>query len=367
MPPIAKPRGSRCVLPLLLMLLLMPGPPAWAQPAAGAAAAPGAPPVAPLIASAPFTWTVQRPADPQNPERAPVVHRLVGSVHLLPQSAYPLPSGLQAAYAETAGLILETDPSALEEPEFQKRFLEAARAPAGLRSTIEPVLYQQLLQRTAQLRLPETFCDAFRAWFCALSVELYQLQSHGVSGQLGLDRHFYARALRDERGVRWLEEPGQQLAIFSTMNDAQSQQFLAATLQGMGEIGGDPVELVHQWRNNDQAAMERVVTDMRRQYPEPYERLLASRNRAWVPRLEALFGESRPLMVVVGAAHLLGLDGVPTRLTARGWIVTPLMGTEPAPSVAAPPLPVDPPPAPLLLPVAEPGAIAAPSASSAGR
>ena len=331
MPPIAKPLSLRCGL---LLLWLLFGSSARAETAGPAE--PPAPPVA-MVASAPFTWSVQRAADPQNPERAPVIHRLVGSVHLLPQSAYPLPSGLQAAYAETAGLVLETDPSALEEPEFQKSFLEAARAPAGLKGAIEPALYQQLQQRTAQLQLPGTFCDAFRAWFCALSLELYQLQSQGVVGQFGLDRHFYARALRDGRGVRWLEEPGQQLAIFTTMNEAQSQQFLAATLQGMGEAGSDPVELVRQWRSNDQAAMEREVTDMRRQYPDPYDRLLAARNRAWLPRLEALFGESRAVMVVVGAAHLLGPDGLPAQLAAAGWIVTPIGGIEPAPPVQAPP------------------------------
>lgn len=282
------------------------------------------------MASAPFTWTVHRPADPQAPQRAGVIHRLVGSVHLLPASAYPLPTGLQAAYADTSGLILETDPSALEEPEFQQRFLEAARAPAGLGAAITPALYRELQQRAAQLQLPATFCDVYRAWFCALSLELYRLQSQGVVGALGLDRHFYARALRDQRGVRWLEEPGQQMAIFTTMNDAQSQQFLAATLQGLGEAGGDPVELVRQWRDNDQPAMERVVADMRREYPEPYERLLAARNRAWLPQLEAMFGESRPLLVVVGAAHLLGPDGVPAQLAARGWVVTPVLGSEPA-------------------------------------
>lgn len=324
--------GGRPVLRCLASLLL-------AGLITGAAIADEAPPATVSRPMAPFTWTVSRP-NPDFPSRAPVVHRLVGSVHLLPESAYPLPSGLQAAYADTSGLILETDPSALEEPEFQRRFLEAARAPNGLKASVEPALYEQLQQRVAQLQLPAVAaaCEPFRAWFCALSLELSRLQSQGVSGELGLDRHFYARALRDERSVRWLEEPDTQLAIFTTMNDAQSAQFLAATLQGMGESGGDPVELVRQWRSDDQAAMERTVAEMKRAYPDPYERILGARNRAWLPRLEALFGESKPLLVVVGAAHLLGPDGLPAQLAAHGWTVRPATGSEPAP-VPAPPQP----------------------------
>ncbi|WP_299692930.1 TraB/GumN family protein [Hydrocarboniphaga sp.] len=316
-------------------------PPAATPPAA---AAPSVTPAPVMVPAAPFTWTVYR-QNADDPSRAPVIHRLVGSVHLLPESAYPLPSGLQAAYAETTGLILETDPSALEEPEFQKNFLEAARAPAGLKASIEPALYEQLQQRSAQLQMTAAVatCEPFRAWFCALSLELYRLQGQGVSGELGLDRHFYRAALRDERSVRWLEEPGTQLAIFTTMNDAQSAQFLAATLQGMGEPAGDPAELLRQWRSNDQPAMERSVTEMKRDYPDPYERILGARNRAWLPRLEALFGESKPLLVVVGAAHLLGPDGLPAQLAARGWTVTPVNATEAAP--------IRLPPKPLLLPV----------------
>jgi uncharacterized protein YbaP (TraB family) len=328
-----------------------------AAPAIADTAAPATtPPIvaaAATVPSAPFTWTVFK-ANPDFPGRAPVVHRLVGSVHLLPESAYPLPSGLQAAYADTSGLVLETDPSALEEPEFQKHFLEAARSPNGLKASLEPALYELLQQRTTKLQLPaaSTACEPFRAWFCALSLELFRLQSQGVSGDLGLDRHFYTRALRDERSVRWLEEPGAQLAIFSTMNDAQSAQFLEATLQGMGEPGSDPADLVRQWRSNDQVAMERTVADMKRVYPDPYERILGARNRAWIPRLEILFGESKPLLVVVGAAHLLGPDGLPVQLAARGWTVTPVTGSEAAPIPAPPKPPVDQ-PAPVLLPVGD--------------
>ncbi|WP_428310831.1 TraB/GumN family protein [Hydrocarboniphaga sp.] len=366
---IAKPRIFGGALALLLSGLL--ALPAFAEDAAPAPS-PTAPPTivaAPaMVPSAPFSWKVYR-TSADFPDRAPVVHRLVGSVHLLPESAYPLPSGLQAAYAETSGLVLETDPSALEEPEFQKNFLDAARAPNGLKASVEPALYELLQQRSAKMQVPaaSAACEPFRAWFCALSLELFRLQSQGVSGELGLDRHFYTRALRDGRSVRWLEEPGAQLAIFSTMNDAQSAQFLEATLQGMGESGSDPADLVRQWRSNDQSTMERTVADMKRVYPDPYERILGARNRAWIPRLEALFGESRPLMVVVGAAHLLGPDGLPVQLAARGWTVEPVTGTEAAP-VPAPAKPPADQPAPLLVPVGagpnKPGVAAKPVAAS---
>lgn len=288
---------------------------------------PGAASSAEAAAATPFSWTVQRAPDlaaaEQDATRAPVVHQLVGSVHLLPSSAYPLPPGLDQAYARTSALVLETDLAALQEPAFQQQFLQRAQAPGGLRAIVEPALYQRLQQRTAALALPDGYCDAFRAWFCALSLELFELQQAGVDGDFGLDQHYFQRALRDQRSVRWLEEPGQQLALFTTMSDVQSQQFLAATLQGLGEDGADPNELLRQWRLNDQPAMARNVVDLKRRYPDVYDRLLAARNRAWLARLDAMLGESRPLLIVVGAAHLVGPDSVPALLAAQGWIVTP--------------------------------------------
>ena len=52
--------------------------------------------------------------------------------------------------------------------------------------------------------------------------------------------------------------------------------------------------------------------------PLMYQRLLVERNRNWLPRIEALFARPRPAFVVVGAAHLVGPDGLIAMLRAKG-------------------------------------------------
>jgi uncharacterized protein YbaP (TraB family) len=52
-----------------------------------------------------------------------------------------------------------------------------------------------------------------------------------------------------------------------------------------------------------------------------YQRLLVERNRAWMPQIEALFKRPKPSFVVVGAAHLIGSDGLLQLLRARGYTV----------------------------------------------
>jgi hypothetical protein len=52
-----------------------------------------------------------------------------------------------------------------------------------------------------------------------------------------------------------------------------------------------------------------------------FERLLVERNRNWLPKLEALFSRSGRAFVVVGAAHLVGPDGLIALLKAKGYQV----------------------------------------------
>ena len=55
-----------------------------------------------------------------------------------------------------------------------------------------------------------------------------------------------------------------------------------------------------------------------------YQRLLVDRNKAWLPKLEVLFARPRPAFVVVGAAHLVGTDGLIAMLRAKGYTITQL-------------------------------------------
>ncbi len=53
--------------------------------------------------------------------------------------------------------------------------------------------------------------------------------------------------------------------------------------------------------------------------PLMYQRLLVARNRTWMPKLEALMNRPGHAFVVVGAAHLVGSDGLIALLQAKGY------------------------------------------------
>ena len=78
-------------------------------------------------------------------------------------------------------------------------------------------------------------------------------------------------------------------------------------------------KLIEAWRAGDVATVERIVLKDLQQETQLYQRLLVERNKNWMPKLEALFSRKRPAFVVVGAAHIVGPDGLLTMLKARGY------------------------------------------------
>ena len=62
-----------------------------------------------------------------------------------------------------------------------------------------------------------------------------------------------------------------------------------------------------------------MVMDMRANYPKLHARLLADRNRAWIAPLKQIFASERSHLVLVGAAHMLGPEGLIALLSDAGY------------------------------------------------
>ena len=266
---------------------------------------------------APFTWQLRA-------EGSSTTHHLVGSIHMLPPSAHPLPAGLERAYAGSARLILESDPQALNSPALQARLLAAGRAESerGLRAEVPAALYTRLRGQLAQMALPDALCDALRAWLCALTLELGSYQRAGFLPALGIDQHFHDRARADGKPVAWLEAPLQQLALFTELPGDLGAGFLASALDGVENPELSPERLLRAWREGDVTHLHAQVEQLRRDHPRAYARLLADRNAAWLAPLTQWLRDATPTLVVVGAAHLVGADSVLDALRDRGFEVS---------------------------------------------
>lgn len=268
--------------------------------------------------TAPFLWQVRGKS---------ATHYLLGSVHLLPQDAEYLPEGIANAYDAVDGIVFESDIAALASPQSALALLSAAKAEKGLRAEIDTPTYARLRERMTQLKMPRPLCEQYKAWFCALSLEIFEFQRAGFSGEYGLDRQVYDAGRADGKQLSWFETPDRHLALFADMSGSLSRQLLASVLDEDAVKGDDAKRIYRAWRDNDSATIEALVVQMKARYPEVYARLLQARNRAWLPKLKSLLQGEAPQMIVVGAAHWLGPDGLLAALKGEGYKPVPYIGS----------------------------------------
>jgi uncharacterized protein YbaP (TraB family) len=158
----------------------------------------------------------------------------------------------------------------------------------------------------------------------ALTIEEMEWQKAGFDPALGLDQHFYDQAMQDGKTVQGLETVEYQISRFDEMPMDLQDHLLAETLKDIDTEQANMSKLIESWRAGDAAAVERIVLKDLQQEPVLYQRLLLERNRNWLPKLEVLLKRPGRAMVVVGAAHLVGPDGLLSMLKARGYKVEQL-------------------------------------------
>ena len=108
------------------------------------------------------------------------------------------------------------------------------------------------------------------------------------------------------------------------MTQEQQVQSLQATLDDVADMRAAIDEMHRLWRAGDEAGLFAATgAEMKARFPALYARMNRDRNVAWLPELRALLDDSAgdDALVIVGAMHLLGEDGVVQGLRDAGYAV----------------------------------------------
>jgi len=248
---------------------------------------------------------------------------LVGSVHLLTKDVYPLHPALESAYKDSDLLVEEVDLADMTGPGAQMAMLQKGMQPSStpIDKVLSPSTMALLQKKATDLNLPIEALKQFKPWMIALTIEAMQWQKAGFDPQYGLDMHFYDQAKTDNKSVQGLETVDYQLARFDEMPPELQDHLLAETLKEVDTEQQSMAKLIEAWRTGDAATLEKIVLKDLQQEPQLYQRLLVERNKNWMPKLEALFARRSRALVVVGAAHLVGPDGLLAMLKSKGFRV----------------------------------------------
>lgn len=244
---------------------------------------------------------------------------LFGTAHALPDGTEWRTPLLDGALAACDTLAVEI--AALNSPaKMREVFARLAATPGQppLMERVSPDKRELMARAIARKDLRDADYAEMETWAVALA--LSQLSDRGDSGN-GVDRAL----LKLAKGKRIVELEGveRQLALFDTLPPAQQSRLLeevAADLaDAEAETQGDRRML--GWLAGDTATLEKETREGLLADPGLREVLLVKRNLDWAERIAALLRSGAQPFVAVGAAHLVGPEGLAALLERRGYAV----------------------------------------------
>jgi len=251
---------------------------------------------------------------------------LFGSVHLLKATDYPLPAAIESAFTNSQIAVFETDIDKMDDPALQMSMMGRLMLPADqtLRQNLSSNVYESLSKHAAEVGLPMGTLERFRPAAAVMTVEVMQLTALGADPQLGVDKHFFKLARDASKHIIPLETPEFQIGLLVGFTKDEENLMVEKSLEDIDNEKKLYGEMVQAWKTGDSASLEKMLNEMRTDAPSIFKKLVSDRTASWIPQFEKLLHGSGNAIVIVGAGHLVGPDGVVELLKKKGVKVTQL-------------------------------------------
>lgn len=249
---------------------------------------------------------------------------LLGSIHVLRPSDYPLAPAVLNAYGNARSIFMEVNLQEIDSQQMQMELLASARLPEG--KNLPDIMGKQRYARAGalarELGIDISIFDAFAPWFVAEAISQLQLQKLGFQPTSGVEMFFLEHARSDGKSVAGLETVHDQIALFTALSlDAQAD-YLISSLEEAHDLPKEVDDMVHAWQRGDTVWFADQMKSEFGRDPLLYQSLLVARNRKWVPKIEALLNDDKNYLVIVGTAHLVGQGSVIELLGKDGIVAT---------------------------------------------
>lgn len=248
---------------------------------------------------------------------------LAGSVHLLREKDLPAPAAFEHVYAESEEVVFEIDMALMSRPESALEMHRLGSLPDGeaLADKFGPETIERLRAYLRDRKMPESLFDRYKPGMVYLLLSSLEASRHGAKPELGLETTYYSKTVADGKPSRGLETIAFQISVLNSFETARIETIINEALDEVEENAATLDEITSAWKSGDAEKLASVVADQSGFTPELREALLTGRNRNWIPEIEKALATDRDVMFLVGAAHLVGEDGVVDLLREKGFQV----------------------------------------------
>ncbi|MEP3421207.1 MAG: TraB/GumN family protein [Erythrobacter sp.] len=181
---------------------------------------------------------------------------------------------------------------------------------------VDPGLAEQLMAMAEKSGVSEDTFNNTETWGAALL--LARVDAVGKPRN-GVDRYVLSRF--EDRPTYGFELARTQLGIFDGLAEEDQRALLEGTIEEWSASRDNRGHLIRAWLDGDVAALEAATITGIMVDPELRDALLVARNNTWFPVILTHLEDSGKPLIAVGAAHLLGPDGLTVMLEEEGYTV----------------------------------------------
>jgi uncharacterized protein len=248
---------------------------------------------------------------------------LLGSVHLLSPESSTLPPEVDAAFAQAKSVGFETSIDTLQMRAMELMTRAQYTNGATLRGSVSPATaaHADSLVRSYGMSLDQL--NGFKPWFVSVLLTQLLLQKMNFKAELGVDMQLHAKAKAANKPEFGLESADFQLGLFDSMSP-QDQEKMLKEATSPDSAAKQLKAIRDAWSAGDAAVLDSLLNNGLKDSPGVLAALITNRNRSWIPKLDSLIRGKDDALVVVGAGHLVGKEGVVELLRAKGYTIEQL-------------------------------------------
>lgn len=248
-----------------------------------------------------------------------------GTIHILSATDYPLQPEFDEAYGAADEVYFETNMGILEDPSFQMQIVPYLTYQDGrnLKTGLKPETFERLDTYMASKGLPIQQFLPLNPTGVMLTLTVMENQVQGFTAQ-GVDAFFFKKSTADSKTIGWFESPEEQLEVIGSFSNEDPDGMIDYMLEELAR-GREVIATLHDsWRVGDMEKLAETGLDSFEGYEGLYNSLIKNRNDAWMKQIEPMFGDEGTELILVGALHLPGPDGLLTQLEKKGYTVEKL-------------------------------------------
>lgn len=248
---------------------------------------------------------------------------LLGSVHLLTPEAGKLPAEVDTAFAHAKSVAFETSLDSLQSRAGE--LLSLARNAPGttLRSALTPAGAAKADSVLKAYGLSLDALAPYKPWFATLVLTQMTIQKAKFQAEFGVDAQVNAWAKAASKPTSGLEPVDFQLHLFDSFSPKEQEELLLSATPP-DSSAAQLIAIKDAWLVGNTVMLDSVLNKSKKESPSLFNKLVVDRNKSWIPRLDAMLQGTDDALVVVGAAHLVGAQGVVEMLKAKGYSIEQL-------------------------------------------